>query len=343
MCFASVLLVFFFLMIRRPPRSTLFPYTTLFRSAPTTPRRRPAARPRWTRPPPASSSRRCTSRRRAGGRGQPAAARSGGSASSRRSARPRRRPAGRRRTPATRRCRCAGWSEPPRLDRDADDPGDQAPGAEADQLGRQVGEVIRRADRVRRHVDRKGRHDDGEQRERDRHRAVELPGQLDGVPDRRAVDLLGRGGDEHREQREERHRGGQASAWPRACWRWPRPKRVKSGMLSDIVDQKAIIAISEGKKTGQNRLPQPSLAGWESTAPKPCALVIMYTSSTTAATRTNGAAQFSKRRSVSMPRTMIAISSTQKIANDSHWVQGNPPMAGVAAVQPCPAIAPISV
>src|SRR3990170_7338386 len=31
---------FFFLMIRRPPRSTLFPYTTLFRS------RRP---PRWSR------------------------------------------------------------------------------------------------------------------------------------------------------------------------------------------------------------------------------------------------------------------------------------------------------
>src|SRR5689334_24511913 len=27
---------FFFLMIRRPPRSTLFPYTTLFRSAPST-------------------------------------------------------------------------------------------------------------------------------------------------------------------------------------------------------------------------------------------------------------------------------------------------------------------
>src|SRR5438309_9708543 len=33
--FASVFLLFFFffLMIRRPPRSTLFPYTTLFRSA----------------------------------------------------------------------------------------------------------------------------------------------------------------------------------------------------------------------------------------------------------------------------------------------------------------------
>src|SRR5438132_13319745 len=29
---ATPFLVFFFLMIRRPPRSTLFPYTTLFRS-----------------------------------------------------------------------------------------------------------------------------------------------------------------------------------------------------------------------------------------------------------------------------------------------------------------------
>src|SRR5256885_16691755 len=29
-----LLLFFFFLMIRRPPRSTLFPYTTLFRSRP---------------------------------------------------------------------------------------------------------------------------------------------------------------------------------------------------------------------------------------------------------------------------------------------------------------------
>src|SRR2546430_6058686 len=29
---SSVSLFFFFLMIRRPPRSTLFPYTTLFRS-----------------------------------------------------------------------------------------------------------------------------------------------------------------------------------------------------------------------------------------------------------------------------------------------------------------------
>src|SRR5438477_12931446 len=31
--FRSLFPIFFFLMIRRPPRSTLFPYTTLFRSA----------------------------------------------------------------------------------------------------------------------------------------------------------------------------------------------------------------------------------------------------------------------------------------------------------------------
>src|SRR2546422_8439741 len=41
----SVLISFFFLMIRRPPRSTLFPYTTLFRS-PGRPRPR-AARRGW--------------------------------------------------------------------------------------------------------------------------------------------------------------------------------------------------------------------------------------------------------------------------------------------------------
>src|SRR2546429_9509904 len=32
LCSRCVVLFFFFLMIRRPPRSTLFPYTTLFRS-----------------------------------------------------------------------------------------------------------------------------------------------------------------------------------------------------------------------------------------------------------------------------------------------------------------------
>src|SRR2546429_9562426 len=35
---------FFFLMIRRPPRSTLFPYTTLFRSGPASTGSKPTSR-----------------------------------------------------------------------------------------------------------------------------------------------------------------------------------------------------------------------------------------------------------------------------------------------------------
>src|SRR5262245_64659895 len=34
--YVSIIFLVFFLMIRRPPRSTLFPYTTLFRSVPGT-------------------------------------------------------------------------------------------------------------------------------------------------------------------------------------------------------------------------------------------------------------------------------------------------------------------
>src|SRR6266446_9340403 len=43
LCFLSVerIFFFFFLMIRRPPRSTLFPYTTLFRSVWRQPARQP--------------------------------------------------------------------------------------------------------------------------------------------------------------------------------------------------------------------------------------------------------------------------------------------------------------
>src|SRR5256885_8097166 len=49
-------------MIRRPPRSTLFPYTTLFRSTPRLPSTRVAA---WRSTQPARESPpRCTSRRR---------------------------------------------------------------------------------------------------------------------------------------------------------------------------------------------------------------------------------------------------------------------------------------
>src|SRR3712207_8661106 len=73
--------IFFFLMIRRPPRSTLFPYTTLFRSAcvpgrrapspctacrPCARRRRRRGSPPWTaaRPAPGSAGRRPSAGRR---------------------------------------------------------------------------------------------------------------------------------------------------------------------------------------------------------------------------------------------------------------------------------------
>src|SRR5204863_8088664 len=54
----SLTTFFFFLMIRRPPRSTLFPYTTLFRSKPS-PRGAYAAR----RDPPWRKSRRARDRK----------------------------------------------------------------------------------------------------------------------------------------------------------------------------------------------------------------------------------------------------------------------------------------
>src|SRR5215510_16104265 len=60
------LIFFFFVMIRRPPRSTLFPYTTLFRSdggrAAQDPRRRPSpgAHPSRDRPPRPLSDRKST-------------------------------------------------------------------------------------------------------------------------------------------------------------------------------------------------------------------------------------------------------------------------------------------
>src|SRR6266404_7862480 len=53
---------FFFLMIRRPPRSTLFPYTTLFRSRPAGTRRCAArSSPGWRAPSRSSRSEEHTS------------------------------------------------------------------------------------------------------------------------------------------------------------------------------------------------------------------------------------------------------------------------------------------
>src|SRR5438034_6178005 len=51
-----MLIRFFFLMIRRPPRSTLFPYTTLFRSPGLCRIRSPRGRPVRSRAPSRASS-----------------------------------------------------------------------------------------------------------------------------------------------------------------------------------------------------------------------------------------------------------------------------------------------
>src|SRR3712207_8208561 len=53
-----MLYVLFFLMIRRPPRSTLFPYTTLFRSGPRRPSRQRRVGRRPARRVPAAGARR---------------------------------------------------------------------------------------------------------------------------------------------------------------------------------------------------------------------------------------------------------------------------------------------
>ena len=115
---------------------------------------------------------------------------------------------------------------------------------------------------------------------------------------------------------------GRPRTWPYACCRWLPPNRVKSGMFSERVAQNAIIAISDGANSFQKSAPQPSFDGWDRIGPSPPASTITQISRATATTMTNGAAQFSKRRSVSMPRQMIAISITQNRKNEAHSVQG---------------------
>src|SRR2546426_2678127 len=73
---SQCILSFFFLMIRRPPRSTLFPYTTLFRS--------PSQGDRHGRPVRTSHARRGCARHR-GPHGRPRADRRGSRAPPRRS------------------------------------------------------------------------------------------------------------------------------------------------------------------------------------------------------------------------------------------------------------------
>src|SRR5437763_1291644 len=112
---------------------------------------------------------------------------------------------------------------------------------------------------------------------------------------------------------------GRPSTWPSAWARWLLPNRVKSGMLSDSVDQNAIIPISAGgNSTNQKLLPQPTLPGSLRIGPKPPALPTIQASSPSATISTNGAAQFSNRRTAFIPRRMMKMLIAQKIAKLSH-------------------------
>ena len=61
---------------------------------------------------------------------------------------------------------------------------------------------------------------------------------------------------------------GSATTWPTICSRWLRPKRVKSGMFSDSVAQKPIMAVRDGTKTGQNSPRRVELAGLRQQRPE---------------------------------------------------------------------------
>ena len=105
---------------------------------------------------------------------------------------------------------------------------------------------------------------------------------------------------------------GSATICPKACWRWERPKRVKSGMFKESVAQYPTIAVSAGKNAFQKPLPR-SLPGWARIGPRPCAWEIAHQRSAAVITSTKGAAQFATRRKRSMPRYTMAMFSAQPI------------------------------
>ena len=104
---------------------------------------------------------------------------------------------------------------------------------------------------------------------------------------------------------------GSATTWPTACSFCERPKRVKSGMLSERVDQKPIIAVTLGTNTGQNApnvgnlpselmiSPSPEQPGWPSQVA--FAFMTAQTTSSAVMTSTYGAEKFSTFRTSSMP------------------------------------------
>lgn len=95
---------------------------------------------------------------------------------------------------------------------------------------------------------------------------------------------------------------GSATTCPTTCSFWLLPKRVKSGMLSESVAQKPIIAVSDGTKTGKNSANVRNFPGWARSGPRPLASRTAQTRRTRVTTRTYGAAQFSTFRRRSIPR-----------------------------------------
>ncbi len=73
-------------------------------------------------------------------------------------------------------------------------------------------------------------------------------------------------------------------------------------MLSDSVDQKPIMPVSDGMKTGQKSARPWNFDGSSTTGPNPPARATAHTSSTSAITSTIGAAQFSNTLTAFMPR-----------------------------------------
>src|SRR5207302_10529928 len=92
-------------------------------------------------------------------------------------------------------------------------------------------------------------------------------------------------------------------------------------MLSERVDQNAICAISEGKKSFQKEPPQPTVPFCVTMGPRPPALLVIQTRRKSATSRTKGAAQFSNRRMAFMPRMMMAMLRIQKTPKLSQRVQ----------------------
>src|SRR5947209_473820 len=81
---------------------------------------------------------------------------------------------------------------------------------------------------------------------------------------------------------------GSATTWPIACSRCERPKRVKSGMLSESVAQKPIMAVTLGTNLDQK---SPNVAKWfgaVSIGPSPFASVTAHTTSAAVITSTYG-------------------------------------------------------